>query len=33
MTRDMEGDFDHPLVPGGSPLCRHVLFRAPRSKR
>jgi RimJ/RimL family protein N-acetyltransferase len=28
MVRDMEGDFDHPSVPEGSPLRRHVLYRA-----
>ena len=27
MTRDMDGDFDHPGVPEGSPLRRHVLYR------
>jgi hypothetical protein len=27
MTRDVSGDFDHPLVPEGSPLRRHVLYR------
>jgi RimJ/RimL family protein N-acetyltransferase len=27
MTRDLEGDFDHPSLPVGSPLRRHVLFR------
>jgi RimJ/RimL family protein N-acetyltransferase len=28
MVRDVGGDFDHPSVPEGSPLRRHVLFRA-----
>jgi RimJ/RimL family protein N-acetyltransferase len=28
MTRDLFGDFDHPSVPEGHPLRRHVLFRA-----
>jgi RimJ/RimL family protein N-acetyltransferase len=28
MVRDVEGDFDHPSVPQGSPLRRHVLYRA-----
>ncbi len=28
MVRDPQGDFDHPSVPEGSPLRRHVLFRA-----
>jgi RimJ/RimL family protein N-acetyltransferase len=27
MTHDTEGDFDHPGVPEGSPLRRHVLYR------
>ena len=27
MRRDPAGDFDHPSVPEGSPLRRHVLFR------
>ena len=27
MLRDPEGDFDHPSVPEGSPLRRHVLYR------
>jgi RimJ/RimL family protein N-acetyltransferase len=25
--RDLEGDFDHPAVPAGHPLRRHVLYR------
>jgi ribosomal-protein-alanine N-acetyltransferase len=28
MTRDPGADFDHPAVPEGSPLRRHVLYRA-----
>ena len=28
MRRDVAGDFDHPSVPEGSPLRRHVLYRA-----
>lgn len=28
MVRDPDGDFDHPRVPEGSPLRRHVLYRA-----
>lgn len=28
MVRDPGGDFEHPLVPEGSPLRRHVLYRA-----
>lgn len=27
MTRDPDADFDHPRVPEGSPLRRHVLYR------
>jgi len=27
MKRDLEGDFDHPKVPAGHPLLRHVLYR------
>ncbi|WP_283139579.1 GNAT family N-acetyltransferase [Rhizohabitans arisaemae] len=27
MVRDTEGDFDHPVVPEGSRLRRHVLYR------
>jgi RimJ/RimL family protein N-acetyltransferase len=27
MVRDVDGDFDHPLLPVGSPLRRHVLYR------
>ncbi len=27
MTRDPADDFDHPLVPAGHPLQRHVLYR------
>lgn len=30
MTRRPEEDFDHPLVPIGHPLRRHVLYRLPR---
>jgi RimJ/RimL family protein N-acetyltransferase len=28
MTRDPADDFDHPLIPKGHPLRRHVLYRA-----
>jgi RimJ/RimL family protein N-acetyltransferase len=28
MWHDVAGDFDHPSVPEGSPLRRHVLYRA-----
>jgi RimJ/RimL family protein N-acetyltransferase len=27
MERDHQGDFDHPAVPEGHPLKRHILFR------
>jgi ribosomal-protein-alanine N-acetyltransferase len=27
MQRDPAGDFDHPSIPEGHPLCRHVLYR------
>lgn len=30
MTRDPAEDFDHPAVPDGSPLKRHVLYRIDR---
>jgi ribosomal-protein-alanine N-acetyltransferase len=32
MRRDPAGDFDHPMIPAGHPLRRHVLYRirAPR---
>lgn len=30
MTRDLAGDFDHPNVPAGHPLQRHVLYRMSR---
>jgi ribosomal-protein-alanine N-acetyltransferase len=30
MTRDLAGDFDHPRVPEGNPMRRHVLYRLPR---
>jgi len=30
MHRDRAGDFDHPSVPPGSPLRRHVLYRVAR---
>lgn len=32
MTRRPEEDFDHPLLPADSPLCRHVLYRLPRGR-
>jgi len=30
MTRDPRDDFDHPLLPEGHPLQRHVLYRISR---
>lgn len=30
MTRDPSGDFDHPLLPAGHRLQRHVLYRISR---
>jgi RimJ/RimL family protein N-acetyltransferase len=32
MTHDAGGDFDHPRVPEGSPLRRHVLYRLRASR-
>jgi RimJ/RimL family protein N-acetyltransferase len=31
MTRIVDGDFDHPAVPDGSPLKRHILYRIDRA--
>jgi RimJ/RimL family protein N-acetyltransferase len=31
MTRDPSDDFDHPNLPPGHPLCRHVLYRLRRA--
>jgi RimJ/RimL family protein N-acetyltransferase len=31
MTRDLMGDFDHPRVPDGHPLKRHILYRLSRA--
>ena len=31
MRRDPEGDFDHPALPAGHPLRRHVLYRIDRA--
>lgn len=31
MTRDRDGDFDHPRLPEGHALRRHVLYRLKRS--
>jgi RimJ/RimL family protein N-acetyltransferase len=33
MSRDPDDDFDHPSVPVGSPLRRHVLYRVHRPLR
>jgi RimJ/RimL family protein N-acetyltransferase len=30
MVRDLDGDFNHPRVPEGNPLVRHVLYRLRR---
>ncbi len=32
MVRDRRGDFDHPSLPVGSPLRRHVLYRVRASQ-
>ena len=32
MTRDPAGDFDHPRLPEGNPLRRHVLYRIGRAR-
>ena len=32
MARDPHGDFDHPSLPAGSPLRRHVLYRVTASQ-
>lgn len=32
MTYDPADDFDHPDIPGEHPLCRHALYRLPRSR-
>ena len=31
MTRDADADFDHPLIPEGSPVRRHRLYRLNRA--
>jgi RimJ/RimL family protein N-acetyltransferase len=33
MIRDPADDFDHPGLPAGHPLRRHVLYRLPRDRR
>jgi RimJ/RimL family protein N-acetyltransferase len=33
MERDRAGDFDHPRLPEGSPLRRHVLYRVTSEGR
>jgi RimJ/RimL family protein N-acetyltransferase len=32
MTRDPAEDFDHPKLPAGHPLRRHVLYRMTRER-
>jgi RimJ/RimL family protein N-acetyltransferase len=32
MTHDAAGDFDHPLLPAGHALSRHVLYRLARPR-
>ncbi|MGA8304950.1 MAG: GNAT family N-acetyltransferase [Candidatus Acidiferrales bacterium] len=32
MTHDAAENFDHPRLPAGDPLCRHVLYRLTREK-
>jgi RimJ/RimL family protein N-acetyltransferase len=32
LVHDSTGDFDHPLLPDGHPLRRHVLYRLPDSR-
>jgi RimJ/RimL family protein N-acetyltransferase len=32
MTHDPADDFDHPRLPEGHPLCRHVLYRIGRQQ-
>jgi len=31
MVHDVAGDFDHPRLPDGHPLQRHMLYRLPRT--
>jgi RimJ/RimL family protein N-acetyltransferase len=33
MTRDPADDFDHPKIPAGNPLQRHVLYRISAARR
>ncbi len=33
LERDHQGDFDHPAVPQGHPLRRHILFRKKRPNK
>ena len=33
MQHDPDGDFDHPQLPAGHPLRRHVLYRLARDAR
>ncbi|HEX3998383.1 MAG TPA: GNAT family N-acetyltransferase [Pirellulales bacterium] len=32
MSHDPADDFDHPALPPGHPICRHVLYRLPRHR-
>ena len=32
MGRDPDDDFDHPRIPDGHPLRRHVLYRLGRER-
>jgi RimJ/RimL family protein N-acetyltransferase len=32
MTRNPRDDFDHPRLPAGDPLRRHVLYRLSRAR-
>jgi RimJ/RimL family protein N-acetyltransferase len=32
MTRNPADDFDHPRLPAGDPLCRHVLYRIDHAR-
>ena len=32
MQHDVDGDFEHPLLPAGDPLRPHVLYRITRAQ-
>jgi RimJ/RimL family protein N-acetyltransferase len=32
LTHDADGDFDHPNLPSGHPMLRHVLYRLPAER-